>query len=346
LNILFHNYYEELNDNNRLFDQRNSVIGDDLLRPFQVLKEQAANQGITVGTSSVISLDQADAIVFMDLPVLKIPHVRQMVESGKPLYLLVFESRIVRPITEDSDLIRRFRKIFTYDDSMVDGELFIKINYSFDLPRTLYIDTARKDRFCAMIAGNKQLSHPQELYSQRIEAIRWFERSHPEQFDLYGVGWDEHCFGFSRMGCRLNRFSWLKRLLAPHYPSYRGRVERKRPVLERYKFAICYENVRDVPGYITEKIFDCFFAGCVPVYWGADNINEYVPAGCFIDRREFGAFEEVYNFMAHMDDERYRAYQEAIQAFLAGPLAERFSSKTFAKTLLDSICANGFGESR
>ena len=48
-------------------------------------------------------------------------------------------------------------------------------------------------------------------------------------------------------------------------------------------FAICYENARDIPGYITEKIFDCFFAGCVPIYWGgAPNVTDHIPANTFI----------------------------------------------------------------
>jgi hypothetical protein len=57
--------------------------------------------------------------------------------------------------------------------------------------------------------------------------------------------------------------------------------------LEKYKFSICYENARDTPGYITEKIFDCFFAGCVPIYWGANNITDHIPKECFIDKRDF-----------------------------------------------------------
>jgi len=45
-------------------------------------------------------------------------------------------------------------------------------------------------------------------------------------------------------------------------------VGHKKPIMEQYKFSIYHENARNIPGYITEKIFDSFFAGCVPVYWG------------------------------------------------------------------------------
>jgi len=45
-----------------------------------------------------------------------------------------------------------------------------------------------------MIAGNKRSSHPLELYSERLRAIEWFEKEHPADFDLYGIGWNQNYF--------------------------------------------------------------------------------------------------------------------------------------------------------
>lgn len=42
----------------------------------------------------------------------------------------------------------------------------------------------------------------------------------------------------------------------------------KTAFLRQYLFNICPENT-DAPGYVTEKLFDSFEAGCIPVYWGA-----------------------------------------------------------------------------
>ena len=47
--------------------------------------------------------------------------------------------------------------------------------------------------------------------------------------------------------------------------------------MQHYRFYICYENTEGVEDYITEKIFDCFAAGFVPIYWGASNIEKYIP---------------------------------------------------------------------
>ena len=68
---------------------------------------------------------------------------------------------------------------------------------------------------------------------------------------------------------------------------YRGSVLVKKDVIRRYRFCICYENAHGLPGYITEKIFDCLVAGVVPVYLGWDGIRDYVPEDTFIDKKPF-----------------------------------------------------------
>ena len=44
---------------------------------------------------------------------------------------------------------------------------------------------------------------------------------------------------------------------------------------------------------MTEKLFDCFFSGTVPVYWGAPDVFDWVPADCFIDMRQFTDFAQL-----------------------------------------------------
>ena len=45
-------------------------------------------------------------------------------------------------------------------------------------------------------------------------------------------------------------------------------------VYENYKFCIVIENTRE-PEYISEKIFISLLCGCVPLYLGSTNIDEY-----------------------------------------------------------------------
>lgn len=50
------------------------------------------------------------------------------------------------------------------------------------------------------------------------------------------------------------------------------RVQDKIEWLQKYKFNICFEN-SSYPGYLSEKIFDAFAAGCVPIYWGDTSLR-------------------------------------------------------------------------
>ena len=51
-----------------------------------------------------------------------------------------------------------------------------------------------------------------------------------------------------------------------------GAVENKGEWLKDYKFNICFEN-SSYPGYLTEKLFDAYNAGCIPIYWGDTSLR-------------------------------------------------------------------------
>ena len=337
MNLIFHNYYESLNENNNLFHEKNTSIGDNLLVAFNHLASKAPLYNAAVSTSSIKPIEWADAFVFIDFPDIKNVNVKRIIGSDKPLYLIMLESELIRHLPSDPKISDKFRKIFTYDDRIIDGERFIKINYSFELGVNKPFDSLQKRKLITLVASNKNVRGINELYSKRLEAIKWFEKNHPAEFDFYGMGWGLYDFGIRLPWRLLNKFTFLRRCLAPTYITYRGSVERKNPVLSKYRFAICYENICNSPGYITEKIFDCFFAGCVPIYWGANNILDYIPADCFIDKTKFDTYEDLYCFITSMSDETYEQYLTNIRSFLGGPKASLFSVETFANTILQEI---------
>jgi hypothetical protein len=190
-----------------------------------------------------------------------------------------------------------------------------------------------------MIAGNKKNNQPGELYSERIRAIKWFERHQPASFDLFGKGWDLTL---------PDPIGLLKPVIQPFYnifslpyTSYQGEITSKRRILEQYKFSICYENVFDIPGYITEKIFDCFFAGCIPVYLGASNVTDYIPENCFIDKRKFSDYSALFDYLKHLSKDDYLNYLHAIENFIKSDNIFPFGAEHFANLVineLDSCC--------
>jgi hypothetical protein len=200
-----------------------------------------------------------------------------------------------------------------------------------------------------MIASNKSANahDSRELYSERVKVIRWFQDHAPEHFDLYGYRWDQPPPSVGRVGRGLALLIGKSYRFAGYkpFPSHRGPIRSKAEVLRRYKFAICFENAKDFNGYVTEKIFDCFAAGCVPIYLGANNISELIPDDCFIDYRNFGSFAKCYEYMCSVSEEQLKRYQLAISNFLGSQKAAPFDPATFAETIVRGVMtANGWME--
>ncbi|RNE97693.1 Alpha-(1,3)-fucosyltransferase, family GT10 [Trypanosoma rangeli] len=95
--------------------------------------------------------------------------------------------------------------------------------------------------------------------------------------------------------CKARRADFIRRL-SKHYPVHSfgacarnrkmpaecarlaGRYPQKLCVFQRYKYAMALENSRETD-YVTEKVYHALLSGAVPLYWGAPNVAEFVPAG-------------------------------------------------------------------
>jgi len=340
MKIAFYNIYEELNRDNLLFRDVNLPIGDNILQPFLRLSQYASSQGVEVGTVDLISINEADAIVFVDMPRKRNSLFLDSIRLDRPIFLLALESPIVKPNSYKVDNHAAFRKVFTWNDDLVNSNpnKYIKINYTYDFPLFQSTDHSDQRKLLCTIAGNKVLNHKLELYSERRRAIEWFEKHLPDQFDLYGHGWDEVATNDTYFHNHiLKRMPSIRKLLGSRRVSYRGKVDRKRPTLSKYRFAICYENAMDIPGYITEKIFDCFFAECVPIYYGANNISAHVPKCCFIDKRDFATYADLQDYISTMPESVYVDYLESAKRFLESPRSYQFTNAFFAKSVIDTV---------
>lgn len=316
-----------------IFNLKSQLNRDNGFYSWSLLKSAFLKKDIEIHTSDMCFDKHVEFEVHTDVWV---PISRRV--KG---YLLLLETTQVRPENSIQSRLDCYRKIFTWNDELVDNVRFFKINFPNPINIHFADGYAKRDRFCCLIAGNKTLGTKDDrnLYPERVKAIRWFEQHALQDFDLYGVDWNLPVPHYGVLGkierCLFRFITIFFRLQS--FPSYRGKIARKHDVLTRTRFSICYENVRDLPGYITEKIFDCFFAGCVPVYWGASNITSHIPEDCFIDRRNFKDTGEVYAFLKAMTEQDFYGYQQRIVAFLQSEAAYPFSSEFFAETIVKTI---------
>lgn len=309
--------------------------------PWPQLRERFAQAGVDLNTRDVN--EQAGHAVAFEL------HLNCQRQVPHPAsYAYLYEDPVVRPINADRDALARYRRVFTSNEDVVDGRHALRLDYPNDLTLRDVPGFDGRDLFCVLIASNKALlhPHPRNLHHRRVEAIRHFERHAPNLFALYGHGWDIPPVQpgvLGRIRKRLNE--WRRRLGAgrggpPPFPSFRGPVGEKSDVLDRARFAICYENSRGSPGYLTEKIFDCFTSGCVPVYIGTTHAQPPLPADCYIDGDSFATPHDLQRCLESIDATRFAAYQAAIRTFLASPEARRFTNVHWCDTLVTSILAD------
>jgi len=318
--------------NNKLFDLNDKIINrDNCMYPFHLLKEKFKDISIDLATQDINSVEDSKIVIYNEMPNI-LPKREDVCKS----YLLMFESELIRPDNWDSEKHKYFNKIFTWKDDIVDNKKYFKFNFAQEIANHINKDLSRKEKLCTLIAGNKKSNHPLELYSKRVEAIKWFEKNHSEDFEFYGMGWDKYSSSNKYINFILSKLK-ISTLFVTNYSSYRGKLTSKKETLERYQFAICYENARDIPGYITEKIFDCFFAGCVPIYWGANNITKHIPKECFIDKRKFNTYEDLYQYIKNMSDEIFLNYLENIEKYLNSDNSHLFSSKYFAEQIIKKL---------
>lgn len=331
----------------RVFDLSDRKLNrDNCLYAFTALRRELAERGFDLHTHDVNPVETSDLVLFNEMPITLPGGAVQ-----RRAMLLLYESVLIRPDNWVREWHDRFRAVFTWDDRLVDenmvdgrklggrktdGRRFFKSGFAHAFPKAISRYPFNDRKLCTLVAGNKSVSHPLELYSARREAIDWFEEHAPGDFDYYGVGWERP---YLRGGIPTKVLRRLKLVpFLPKAPSFcfKGAVDSKQATMEKYRFSICFENAREIPGYITEKLFDSLFAGCIPVYWGAPNIADHVDRDCYIDFRNYLDAKDPFKALAH-DLRKYTAADfeqrwNSIDTYLKSERAAIFNADRWAAT--------------
>ena len=82
--------------------------------------------------------------------------------------------------------------------------------------------------------------------------------------------------------------------------SVRSMVKTPADIAKNYRYVLCFEN--DIyPGYITEKPFEAYFAGTIPLYYGLD-IQMYLNPKAVINLLDFTDFELWINYIKELEN--------------------------------------------
>jgi len=305
---------------NRLFDIASSR--DSCLERFVVLRQLLQAEHIKCDTVDICDPGSVDIVVSSDIRTDQ-KDIISVIKSNPRARLLYLptEPEVITAFHDCQVLeLLPFDKVLFWHDEFVNRvHHAVKCNIGQPVidPGSIPVVSFEDKKFLSAISANKFIRHKNGLYEERLKAYDFFG-TEKHSLDLFGIGWDQ------------SRLTFVA-------TSYRGSCMSKRDVLRNYKFSICFENATGYPGLITEKIFDCFTAGTVPVYYGAPDIDKYIPDGCYIDFRSFTGYEELYCYLVSMDEREYVRYLDAVKSFLESPQYYLFTSTCFAKVVSEQI---------
>ncbi len=342
--------------NDRLFTFAGN-LGDNLMAPHVAVYEYFMERNIPIHTADLMpGTDDNHIKVYLSLGILD--NYRKMAERPDVIVSSFFamECPIVDPgqYRKMRDAKNYFRHIYSWSDSE-SLERFIgeKIPIeTFQWPQSydhvheeLWSNNDRK--FLMMMNSNKLPAlYWQELYTERMRAIEYFSRTN--EIDLYGREWDQPSMklGKSRMPytfrkCKRDILKYWQIL----YPDpllyaarkvYKGAADSKSSVLSQYNFAICFENMI-IKGWVTEKIFDCFFSGTIPVYLGSPDIEQRIPAECYIDMRKFKDYPSLHSYLKSLTQVDIFKYRNNARAFLESEAFTPHTKQAFVNTIVSTI---------
>lgn len=329
-----------------MLSDSSSVVGEELAYFIVQLTKQLRQLGHHVATIDMQDPESFDKIFFLDYPTKFNSRFRKLVRRRHPeLHLILIEPPIIRPDNYDVRKHRPFKTVLTWKkDLCVSDPQKYRLYHIPNRVRSGNFSTIpfSQRKLCTVINSFMVSVRANELYSERVRAIRWFEAHAPKDFDLIGTEWDKPLFSGRlsalNLGIRFayRRVTWLNRLKTRRFPSHIGPNRKpKHLTLHDYRFCIAYENSIELD-YISEKIFDSFFSGCVPIYLGAPNILDSIPKDTFIDKRGFATYDEVYRYISRLSENEYNRYLNNIDSFLKSPGLQPFTVEGFIQTFISN----------
>lgn len=297
---------------------------------FSHLKSELEQRGHQIDTIDQFNLGDVELVVFHDINYHYLYNIINSPYDPKIVYMMFEAPSYIRFNSYRSLHMNQkyFDRVLTWNDDLTSLPKFDEFNLPYRNPENRSDGRHKFDnkKLLINISSRKFSNHPEELYTARRKLVQFYDRNHPTRFSLYGSGWNSPPNLLQKYH---GNFQWNR------FDCYHGLADDKISAYHKHKFAVCFENQANIPGWITEKIFDCFRAGTVPIYWGASNIDDYIPEESFIDFREFTSIEDLHTYISNMNADEYEEYVSAGQNYLAE--SEEFLPQTFGRKVSELL---------
>lgn len=278
--------------------------------------------------SAVIYFDYSWRRVGQDQFIRKIPYEKRA--------LVLIEPAVVNFSMYYTGLLRRrFRTVFTWDWKLLKNHsTYVKILVPPGAPMRDYVINPFKDKtydrrkLLVAVSANRWSYWPQATFSLRRKTYRQAYAILGDRFDLLGPDWDKPC-------------SLVERLKGHVYGAWRGALPGGFPgkvmKMSDYRFSFCFENSVGQPGYISEKIYDCFCARTIPIYYGYKDSMCALPKGTYVDFRAFKTVSDLCAYIRDVPKSEYESYVDRIEVFLQGEEVGLHSVERLYETIYDAL---------
>lgn len=317
-----HHYQED-----RLFDIENEHLNrDGTLLPFFRAAQEAKKNGHELHTADMFKTYGEEKPEYYSLGILDGNKKLQGVAGVNYSGFLIMEPPIVAPKLYAAlpQLTAMYDCVYVHNTEGVgystEGVDMSKLKKFFwpmpydDVQEPFWSHANRKNSIVVINGNHNPGFRLGEQYSTRIEAMA--ELAATGLIDLFGFGWKKW---WSLKSLWLPYWRHRKKLMSIYKGSCRSKLE----TLSQYRFCLCFENMA-MDGYITEKIIDCFYAGTIPLYLGAPDVDKYIPKECYIDCRDFKSWSEMLAKIRSMPASEIEAKREAGRSYLRSPEGRRF----------------------
>jgi len=222
-----------------------------------------------------------------------------------------------------------FDVIITYWEDLLDKPkvLYNPFVSRFDITNKCHLGIINKnrkfDKSIGMILANRSNNEKYKINDVELERLDYLRKKYVVELDnvtVHGQGWDE-----------LKDHTYLK------IENIINRMNDNIDInlfYKKFNFALIIENC-NAKNYVSEKIYDAWVAGCIPIYYGNNNkIN--LPKNCYIDVKDYKSIEELKNYINKLTKDDINKYYDNIDKNLLDIL-EKVSPNKLCEKIIELI---------
>jgi hypothetical protein len=301
----------------------------------QGLKEQdpssLAGAAKTLGLEAVVSIeDEPDLVICVDYEKSALQWLRLARSKGIKTVLVANEPAVVIPQHGQARLAREFDIILKVGRP----SLALMLRW----PQTWLPISDKSERLNRVVLVN---ADKWSFVRGQHYWLRAAAASKIDTLDVFGFGWERS----SAVRIAHRCYELWRTIAAGSLPSFRGcsvilgtprtylgSVSNKYIAMSNYKVALVVENSSEL---LTEKLFDAWFAGCIPVYLGPPVESFGIPEHLVVAIKEptLRAVSDALDLALSLDREFF--IQKA-REFLDSEGAEAWNASTALKAVLEA----------